>query len=236
MKKIKAIIVLLVLSMAISCDKKNDEDTTISGDVVIVSKKSGDNTVYALAYYAYSFSSMKSVTVTGIANSTQVNLISTSTSASDYFAKEPTDNDFSTTKPLQDTFTFNAVFNSGSTSVAQDDLTSVILDPVTILSCQYNLANARAEFSWSALANADSYSIAILDDSGKIVFVSNAFANTNTQVNLTASTSGWSANNPATGKTYTVRIFAYKYEDSTNFTSDNIQSTSYSQSTVVWGQ
>lgn len=236
MKSFKTIFVLLVLSLAISCNKKNDENSTAVGDAVVVSKKLGDNTVYALAFYVYSNSPLKSVKVKGIANSTPVDLVSSGTSTSYYFAKEPTDNDFSTTKPSEDTFTFDAEFEAGSTYVAQDILTSLVLEPVTIGTCKYNVTNSRAEFQWTALTDADCYSIAILDDSGTTVFASNGIANSYTNVYLEASNSGWAESHPVIGKTYTVRIYAYKYEDSNNFDPYNIQSTSYSQATMVWGQ
>lgn len=236
MKNFKTIFVLLVLSLAISCNDKDEEDTTLIGDVIIISKKSDDNTVYALAYYAYAYSNLKSVKVTGTDNSTSVDLVSTEAYANYYFAKEPTDDDFSTTKPSEDTFTFNAEFETGSTNVAQDIITSDIIDPITIDTCRYSVTNSRAEFSWTALADADVYAIGILDDSGNTVFMSNAIENTYTNVYLEASASGWSTNHPVTGETYTVRIFAYKYEDSNNFDSSNVQCSSYSQATMVWGQ
>ena len=236
MKNVKPIFLLFILLLAISCNDKNDDDSTVIGDVIVVSKKSGDNTVYALTFYAYAYSSLKSVKVTGVVNPVSVDLTSTGTYSNFDFIKVPTDNDFSTTKPSIDTFTFNAEFENGSTYVAQDILTSDILEPVTIETCQYNVTNDRAEFSWTALTNADSYSIDILDDSGYQVFMSNTIANTYTKVYLESSTSGWKTGYPVTGKTYTVRIFAYKYEDSNNPDLYNVQSTSYSQNTLVWGQ
>jgi hypothetical protein len=236
MKSVKTIFFLLVLSLAISCNDKDEENTTLIGDVVVVSKKSGDNTVYALAYYAYAFTNLKSVKVTEAGSSNLVDLVLSGAYMNNYFVKEPTDADFLTTKPSAGTFTFDAEFETGSTNVAQDILTSDIIDPVTIETCQYSVTNSRAEFKWTALTGADSYSIGIFDASGNTVFMSNPITNTYTNVYLDANASGWISNQPVIGETYTVRIFAFKYEDSNNFDSGNIQSTSYSQATMVWGQ
>lgn len=236
MKNVKPIFLLFILLLAIACNDKNDDDSTVLGDALVVSKKSGNNTVYALTFYAYAYSSLKSVKVTGVVNPISVDLSTTGNYSSAYFVKEPTDNDFSTTKPSPDTFTFNAEFENGNKYVAQDILTADILEPVTIETCKYNVTNARAEFIWTALSNADSYSISIIDESGNQVFMSNTIANSYTKVYLESNTTGWKTGDPIAGKTYTVRFFAYKFEDSNNPDSYNVQSTSYSQATLVWGQ
>lgn len=223
--------------IAITSCEKSSSDSSVVGDAIVVSKKSGTSTLYAVAYYAYAFSPIKTVTVQSMLNpSNKVSLAANGLYTTN-FIKEPTDADFTTTKPSADTFTFDIIFESGNTYETDDEITSDILAPVTIENCKYNVDKSYLEIGWTPLSNADSYVITILDESKNAVFRSNEFASTaSTSGYLTATATGWSTGHPVTGKTYTVRIFSYKYEDSTNPNSYHIQSTSYTDSNIVWGQ
>lgn len=233
MKNLKTIILILLVAFS-SCSKDN-QDSSVVGDAIVVAKKSGANTVYAMAYYAYAYSPLKSVVVKSMLDpSNQVALVPNGVYTTN-FIKEPTNADFSTTKPSANTFTFSAVFESGTTYETEDAITTDILAPATIEKCTYNSTKAYAELSWTALTNADSYVISVIDDSGAIVFRSGELASTVTSGYLSASATGWVSGHPATGKTYTVRILAYKYEDSAKPNSYHIQSTSYAEASIVWG-
>jgi hypothetical protein len=234
MKNLKTLILILSIAFLSSCNK-NDGDSTVVGDAIVVAKKSGVNTVYAVAYYAYAYSPLKSVTVQSMLDpSIEVALSSNGTYTTN-FLREPEEADFTTTKPSADTYTFSAVFESGNTYETQDVISSIILAPPTIEKCSYNTTKSYAELSWSALTNADSYMISILDSSGAIVFRSSELSNTVTSGYLASSASGWSSGYPVSGETYTARIYAYNYEDSNNPNSYHIQATSYSEASLVWG-
>lgn len=235
MKNLKTLILILFIAFSSSCNK-NDGDSTVVGDAIVVAKKSGANTVYAIAYYAYAYSPLKSVTVQSMLDPLNKVTLSSNGAYTTNFLREPEELDYSTTKPLADTFTFDAVFESGNIYKTEDVISSVILDPPTIEKCAYNTTNSYAEFSWSALTNADSYMISILDSEGTIVFRSSELSNTVTSGYLTASATGWISGQPVSGKTYTARIYAYKYEDSNNPNSYHIQSTSYSEASFVWAK
>jgi hypothetical protein len=231
MKNLKLIFLIILISLAFSCNKS--EDSSIVGDVVAISKKSGTSTVYALAYYAYSYSSLKSVTVTSsLDSSTEITL--SNGGYDTIFLKEPSGSDFSTTKPTAATFTFDATFENGGTYKAYDQLLATILDPPTIESCVYSSTSDGIVLQWTALTNADSYAIIIYDSSNNLIFRSSEFSSSYSKATITESVSTWSSS-PVSGTTYTVRLLAYKYEDSDNPSSYNLQSTSYSDATVTWG-
>jgi len=233
-KFFKIIILVLFVAFSASCSK-NSDDSTVVGDAIVVAKKSGANTVYAMAYYAYAYSPLKSVIVESMVDpSNQAALVSNGLYTSN-FIKEPTDADFSTTKPSADTFTFSAVFETGSTYKTEDAITADILAPATIEKCTYNSTKSYAELSWTAVTNADSYGITVFDDSGAIVFKTGELANTVTSGNLSTSETGWTTGHPVSGKTYKIRVQAFQYEDSANPNSYHIQSTSYAEASIVWG-
>jgi hypothetical protein len=236
MKKIKAILLIIfILPLTFACND-GEEDSTVVGDAIIISKKLNGQSVYAYAFYAYAYNAMKTVEVKGIANTDILQLGLSGPLTNNYFFKEPEDTEFSTNKPAPDTFTFNATFENGNTSVGQDIVTSDVLEPVTIEKCVYNTEKSYAEFGWTALANADAYSITLLDDTKEPVFSSAAFTTTKTSVYLESGSSGWKTGHPVAGKTYTVLFYAHKYENSDSPNLYHMQSTSYSEGTLVWGQ
>lgn len=236
MKNFKTIILVLFVAFSSSCSK-DSADSSVEADVIVVAKKSGSNTVYALAYYAYAYSPLRSVSAQSMLNPSNKVVLAANGLYTTNFIKEPTDADFTTTKPSADTFNFSAVFESGNTYKAEDVITSDILAPITIEKCTYNVDKSYLELSWTPLTNADSYVITIYDESKNTIFRSNEFASTaTTNGYLTATASGWSTGYPVTGKSYKVRVFAYKYEDSANPNSYHIQATSYSDSSIIWGQ
>jgi hypothetical protein len=232
MKNLKFIFFIPLILLVFSCDK--EEGTSVVGDVFAISKKSGSTTVYALAYYAYSYSALKSVTVTNsLDSSTKISL--SDSGYTGIFYKEPSDSDFSTTKPSSAIYTFDTVMESGNSYTSYDQLTATILEPPTIEKCQYNSSYSYIEITWDALTNADRYAVIALDSSGTQVFQSSLLVSSTVSGYISQSTSTWSSGHPATGKIYTIRVIAYKYEDSNNPSTYNVQSTSYSEATVTWG-
>ncbi len=235
MKQLKIITLILLVAFASSCNKDSG-DSTVVGDAVIVSKRSETNTVvYGVALYAYAFSTLKTVTAVSSVDPTETISLKANGAYTYNFLKEPSDSEYSATKPAAATYTFSSVFDSGTTYECQDVLTSDALVPVTFEKCLYNTTKSYAEFSWTALTNADSYAIQILDKTGTIVFNSSELSSSVITGTLSASTSGWSSGFPVNGETYTVRIYAFKYEDSTKANSYQVQSTSVSDATIVWG-
>ncbi len=233
MKNIKIFIFVLLIALSSSCNKESD-DFSVIGDAVVIAKTSGSSTVYAMAYYAYASSPLKTVSVQSMLDpSNQVELASNGVYTTN-FIKDPDDADFSTIKPSSDTFTFSAVFENGNTYQTTDVVSSDVLAPPTIEKCTYNTEKAYAEFSWTALTNADSYVITIYDTDGSVIFRSSEVSSTVTSGYLSASATGWSSGFPVSGETYKVRIFAFKYEDSTNPSSYHVQSTSYSETSLLW--
>lgn len=232
MKQLK--IFALILWVALSSCVKNNDDSSVVGDVIVVSKMSGTTVVYGLAYYAYAFSNLKSVSVVSSLDPTKKVALAINGSYKNNFYKEPGDTDYSATKPSAASYTFNSVFESGETFASDDILSSEVLAPATFEKCAYNSTQGYAEINWTALTDADSYAITIYDDEKNMIFKSAEFNNSIHTVTLSSAASGWASGHPSNGKTYTVRVSAYEYEDN-SYSAYDIQSTSISESNLVWG-
>lgn len=235
MKHLKIFTLILLVAFLSSCNKESD-DSSVVGDAIIVSKRSGTEVVYGVALYAYAFSSLKTVTTASSTNPSEAITLTANGSYTYNFYKEPSDSEYSASVPMATIYTFSGVLESGATFECQDILTSDALAPVTFEKCQYNTTNLYAELSWTALTNADSYAIYVVDETGTIVFRSSELPNTVISGTLSSSASGWTSGYPVSGAAYTVKINAFKYEDSTNVNSYQLQATSISEATLVWGQ
>ncbi|HZL10704.1 MAG TPA: hypothetical protein VFC65_11960 [Prolixibacteraceae bacterium] len=232
MKPLIFFAVVMGVALMTSCNKYKDEATG-AGDALIFSKKIGSETVYGISIYAYTFSSFKSVQAVSSAEDVTYTLKSNQERKTNFYYVTPDEN-LSTTPPVASTYNFSAVFENGATDEFQDVLTSDLLAPATIENCAYNTTGSKLEITWASLSGADNFGINIMDGT-KVVFSSAIIANTVVTYPITSSTAGWVTGvTPESGKTYTVRIYAYLYESAIN--SYNIQASSVAEKTVIWGE
>ncbi len=232
MKQLRIFTILIAAILMVSCNKNDDQATGV-GDILIVTKQTGPNTVYGISIYAYSLSPFASVSVKGTSDPGKTYLLKSNKNFKTNFYYETPDNEFSATKPAADTYIFSATFENGVSQVFQNILTDKVLPIPAIGKCEYNVIDHQLEVKWTLIQEASSYSVNILDDS-KLVFGSTELKNTWDAFYISAAGSGWDVGfTPVAGKTYTVRLFAYLYEPGGGVY--NIQSTSMAESTVVWG-
>lgn len=232
MKQIKILPVLLSVFLLTSCI--DDDNTPVGvGDVLIVSKQIGNSTAYGISIYAYSLSSFESVKAVSQADPAKTYTLKANQGYKTNFYFELPESEYTTTKPAATTYDFTATFSDGSTQLFQDVLTDKVLPLPIIEKCAYNTTIHALEIAWTLIDNASSYAINILDGE-TLVFGTTELKPTNKTYSVRADGGGWATGfTPQSGKTYTVKVFAYMYEAGGN--SFNIQSTSISEKTVVWG-
>jgi len=232
MKQLRFFAIAVAALVMISCDK-NDEQATGVGDALVVSKLSGTSTVYGVSLYAYTYSEFSSVkAVSSLAADHTFNLKSNQGYKTSFYYETP-DTEFSTTKPAASTFTFSAVFENGVTQDFQDVLSDKALLPAVIDTLGYDSVLHLLTINWSSVANADSYSVNILDGT-RVVFGSPELVKTAKTYSLIASGSGWASGfTPVSGKTYTVRLHAFLYEPGGH--GYDVQAISIVEKSVVWG-
>lgn len=224
---------LLSILLLGSCSK--DEEATGIGDAIIISKKTESETIYGLAFYAYTFSSFKTVEATCNNAPAKIYKLESNQGYSTNFYYEMPESEYTTTRPVATTVNFAAVFENGVVQSFQDELSGNILSPLTVNKCKFNTTENHLETTWALSSSASSYSVNILDGT-TVVFRGTELANTVGSLNISSSTSGWKTDyTPVTGKTYTIRFSAYLYESSAN-NAYNLQSISFTDKTVKWGE
>lgn len=229
MKQLRILAILLAVILITSCNK--EEQATGVGDVLIVAKKSGSDTVYGVSLFAYTFSSFSSVSAVSSDNPPKSYTLKSMNGA---FGYETPENAYSTTKPAAGTYTFTATFENGVQQVFENTLLDAVLPIPTFENCAYNKATQQLEIKWQLLNGATGYTINILDGS-KVVFASQPLRDvTKPSFAIRSAPGGWAQNYvPEDGKTYTVRLYAYMYEP--NGGSYNVQCVSMADNNVVWG-
>ncbi len=232
MRQLEIFTIVLLSVLLASCNKDSKEATGV-GDVLVVAKNVGGSTVYGISIYAYTFSSFQSVTVANNSVADHTYTLKSNQGYKTNFYYETTGAEFTATKPDAATYKFSAVFENGTTDEFEDILTDKVLAPPTVTKCEYNATKHMLETTWTALTNADSYAINIFDGS-TAVFGSTELANTVKTYSVSASGAGWASGfTPESGKTYTVRLYAFLYEP--NGDSYNVQATSFAEMSAQWG-
>jgi hypothetical protein len=231
MKPFNFFVLVSVTLFMISCNKSQDEGTGV-GDAIIIVKKIGTNTVYGISLYAYSFDSFQSVKATSSVDTSKTDTLKENQEYKTNFVYEPSDAEFTITKPVATTYNFTAVFENGVTDEFTDDLTASVLSVPVLEMPKYDVSTSVLTMAWSAVTYADSYAVTILDGS-KVVFSSLELSNTQETYSV-SSTSGWATGYPVVGETYAVRLNAYLYEPSGD--SYNMQAVSFAEEKIVWGK
>ena len=215
-----------------SCNK--DEKVTVVGDVYVVTQVSGQDTLYGLSIHAYSFEPLSTVTVVPDNDpGTTHHLVAYQGFKTDFYYDTP-EAELSTEKPTTGNYHFTAVFESGEVLETDDVLLNTVLYPPVIKECTYDVISSKAIIEWETATGADIYVIKLYDGDD-LVFLSPALGSATKKVDFSANSSSWGQNyQPASGTSFKVVLSAFKYEPGGD--SYNVQASTSSASTLVWGQ
>lgn len=232
MKRLNLFLLVIVVVFMTSC-LKTDDQASGTGDAVVVTKKIGNNTVYGISLYAYTFSAFKSVTVVSSSDASKTYTLSANQGYKSSFYYETPEAEFSPQPPSASTYNFSAVFDNGSTASFQDVLSDKVLPVPTIEKMEYDAVKNSLKITWTKITNADSYAVNILDGQ-TIVFGSAELSPSLTSYTISATGSGWASSSPpVNGKNYTVKLFAFQYESGVN--AYDVQATAFTLVPMTWG-
>jgi hypothetical protein len=214
----------------------NEVDLSAFGDAYILVEVNGQDTVKGLGLHAYSYSEFKSVVVNATGNQSQTFTLTPYLDfKQDYLFTTPL-SQFSKTLPAKGEYVFNATFLDGQTLAFYDILTSDFIAPPIIKRCAYFKQSGTVEVEWEKVKLADAYNVKLIDESGKILFVSSAYNNSTTIFSFGSATQGWqsSASVPAEGQVVKVEVAAYLME--ATLSQDELQSISKTRVEITWGK
>jgi hypothetical protein len=224
------------ISLLISSCIDNEVELSAFGDAYILVEVNGQDTVKGLGLHAYSYSEFKSVVVNPTGNPSQIYTLTPYLDfKQDYLYTTPL-SQFSKTLPAKGEYVFNATFTDGQTLAVSDVLTSDFIAPPKIVRCTYFKQSATVEVEWEKVKLADAYNVKLIDQTGKILFVSPAYSNSTTVFSFGSGTQGWQSSTsvPAEGQVVKVEVAAYLMEPTT--VQDELQCISKSRVDITWGK
>jgi hypothetical protein len=214
----------------------NEVDLTAYGDAYILVEMNGQDTLKGLGLHAYSYSEFKSVSVTVPGNVSDPYLLSPYLDYHQDFIYTTPLTQYSKTLPVAGDYVFSAIFTDNNSLMFSDKLTSDFIAPPKIKSCSFIKANEHVVVEWNEVKNAGAYNVKLLDQSGKILFVSPVYSSSTVNYTFGTTTKGWQSTTsyPAENQVVKVEVAAYLLEASLE--QNELQCISKSGAEIVWGK
>jgi hypothetical protein len=235
MKNLKTILgVFLITIFFASCDS-NDSLPQLqgAGNIFVRCMKDGETTKYAPVMYAASNYAISKATVTGPTNSDLTYSLSKYFEGSAAFRKTPTAANFSTDDLPNGTYKFTIISADQETVVVEDKLLDTRLAPVEIETFTYDPQLHSFEIDWKDIDGADVYAVKIQEEvDGKHIFISETLSKS--EFNFSMATRGWTTFNKVEGKTYSIGVYAYKYENPNVKSGSEINCESVEFRDITW--
>jgi hypothetical protein len=229
----KLSVLLMVFAGLASCNKNdNTAPFEVIGEAAIIKKLVEEELVYARVYYAYGNQPMASATVTLPEGG--VYTLSAADSYKRTYYKEPEAADFSTSVPETGIFTFKVV-NEDIEHTVNEELVARGLGIPNITEATPSAANQSITVKWNLVADAENYLVRLLDDQDEQVFSGTLLKNSVVSFIIAPGSGTWNKT-LENGKTYTVQVEAFIYEDSatSNDYMYNIDEIAIGSKSIVW--
>jgi hypothetical protein len=190
-KTIKLCLLTVSIFTLFSCVDLDTEKENLS-DVYISSKINNGDTVYLLQGFVQSNYSMKSVILKSPDKSITYDFTKGSSSGG-YFQREVTNEDYALLKPASGNYSFEILYDDGTTVEAIDYLTSDVIEPIKITEVIPDSVNLAVVVSWVKNTKTDYYTVRILNKDS-IIFLSDLVDPDYSSVKIFPYSYGWSSN------------------------------------------
>ncbi len=221
-----------------ACEEDNlTGNFEVAADAYVVKKNFDGETKYATTFYVFANQNISSAAVTppsGAGGS--FDLVPAPNSVYTY-EKTPGTGDFETNPPAEGEYLFDVVSDRDESVQLIDLLKNGNLGVPEISGHTFHDINSSLSVTFHAAANADGYVVRLLDQDGKIVFLSYTLSATSEEFNINPDSGSWLAT-PASGATYILQIQAFSYENGVEEDDDlahNVEEVSIVEESIVWG-
>jgi len=216
----------------------NDDDETLEfevyADAFVVKKKIDNEVKHGISYFAYGNKSISSATVTP--PSGEPFDLTVSEESAFTFLKETSKEEFVSSLPQNGSYLFDVESKDGETAQVTEAVENGTLEIPVITGTTYHSENATMTVEWEESENADGFVVRLLDDEGKVKFLSYALNPTVVEFNINSSSGNW-ANQAYSGDELTLQLQAFTYE--TGAPEEellyNIKEISVAEKEITWG-
>jgi len=217
----------------------NDDDDQLEFEVyadAFVMKKVIDNEVkHGVSYFAYGNKGISSATVTPPAGEPFELVVSEESTFT--FLKETSEEEFVSSLPQNGSYLFDVESKDGETVQVTEVVENGTLEIPVITETTYHSEDATMTVEWEESENADGFVVRLLDDEGKVKFLSYALNPTVDEFNINSSSGSW-ANQAYSGDELTLQLQAFTYESDVPQEElvYSIKEISVAENQVTWGQ
>lgn len=231
-----SIFLILAGITAVSCNDV-EEKLEVLTDVYVINKDFDGEVKSATAYYAYANKNLMSATVAIPNNGGNVALAAQSGSNFN-LGKEPENSDFTSTAPVEGSYSFTVKDMDGETQVVPDVLSYDGLAVPEFTKINFSGSPITLETEWNAIPETDGYFIKMYNTSGKLIFSGYSVASNVLKYSVTSSTnSGYWSEAAVEGQNYLLQINAFTNDADANSSNAayNIQEISVGETQIKWG-
>lgn len=217
----------------------NDDDEAaefeVFADAFIVKKNIDDEMKHGISYFAYGNKSIASATVTPPAGESFD--LEASEESVYTFLKETSNEDFTGGFPQEGSYLFDVESKDGETVQLTEVVENGTLEIPVIGGTTYHSQNGTMTVEWEASENADGYVVRLLNEEGRVVFLSYALNATAEEFNINSSSGNWDSN-ANSGDNFTLQLQAFTYESGVPQEDlvYNIKEISVAETQVTWGE
>lgn len=234
----KLILILALPFFFMACNEESEDVAfELKADAYVVKKMIDEEVKFGVAFFAYGNKAIASATVippTGAADDS-FELQATESSVYTYY-KEPTAGDYSPTFPVEGQYMFDVESEDGETLLETDLLENGLLEIPEITDATYQSGAETMIVEWEAPENADGHVIKLLNEEGKVIFLSYSLIATANEYNINQGSGNWNGT-AYTGENYTLQVQAFTYESGVSQENllYNIKEIAIGEKQVTWG-
>lgn len=216
----------------------NDDDETLEfevyADAFVVKKKIDNEVKHGISYFAYGNKSISTATVTPPLG--EPFDLTVSEESAFTFLKETSEEEFVSSLPQNGSYLFDVESKDGEIVQVTEVVENGVLEIPVITGTTYHSENATMTVEWEESENADGFVVRLLDNEGKVKFLSYALNPTVHEFNINSSSGNW-ANQAYSGDELTLQLQAFTYESgvSQDDLLYNIKEIAIAEKEITWG-
>ena len=237
MRRITNYVLIVITSVAlVSCFGDDTESQfEVLTDAYVLKKKSGDEEVYARAFYAYANQLINSATATEIGGAGEKITLTQDPRSVYTYSKIPQVSDFNPYPPATSDYLFQVTSEGGIIKESQDFLSFDDIDIPDITKVEFAEIDKYLDVAWTEVDGADGYLLKILNEEGTEIIDGYGFSTDILEYRLNILLENW-FETPEQGKTYIVEVHAYVYEPQVEpgYEAYNVQEVSVSDAEIIW--
>lgn len=234
----RTILFLAIAALFASCAEEEETKQYVS-DVFVVSKVINGDTLFAVDGTVYCDTKIDSVRGEGVYYKGFNHTFTKCDNSGFLFEYRTPDSLYQGRIPAASEYKLSVYHPDGTKNILTDELNTLAIMPAVIDSFGYNKFDKKIYIRWTAVKNAEFYSVRAANSKGEIIFNSSNLIYQSIAYAMDQNTQGWYNNAiPSIGDTLSLYVIGLLFEEKASVSyNNNYQAMSFSEpQKVVWGK